>query len=347
MTIRTPSATVATEMLRAAFAERQCDIKLGEVNNLYARIMGYKNWAHFKKEQGGASVQPLTYEEAFQAELKDWKNWPVWIFTEDPETGDIQVLPFGSNLDNRHIPRYSGLQREGAFSPTVGILQGARIEELTDEFRPYHLLVEEIYSRVPDIGKYGLPDYAHDELSQRWLKEEMGWGYIVDERANYATRVNVDETGDDTCPEYWAQVRVSPEVHACLVQESKRLCNGQWRAVVPDVPLTDTSDALCVDVHKLFARVFSDMSDASVGEMMESLCGACTLELRQTVVGYCTQGEIADAGPEELFVYLASRLAVLLGGIDELGLPLSNPYSQVAMRVRKAIEKAAGSKLSR
>ena len=87
------------------------------------------------------------------------------------------------------------------------------------------------------------------------------------------------------------------------------------------------------------------MAGASVGEMLESLCGACTEGVAQTSRGYCLQGEMVGAGPEKLFVHLVSRLAVLLGSIDAVGLPLSNPYDTKAARLRAEIEKAAGSSL--
>lgn len=97
MTIRAPQPTVGMEMIRAAFAEKDASIGIGEAYNLYARLMGYKNWAHFKKENKNVNVEGATYADAFQHELKDWKSWPIWVLTEDPETGDIQVLPTGTS----------------------------------------------------------------------------------------------------------------------------------------------------------------------------------------------------------------------------------------------------------
>ena len=49
MTIRTPQPTAAMEMIRAAFTAKDVSIGIGEAYNLYAQLMGYKNWAHFKK----------------------------------------------------------------------------------------------------------------------------------------------------------------------------------------------------------------------------------------------------------------------------------------------------------
>ena len=168
---------------------------------------------------------------------------------------------------------------EGGFSPSFALREGNQVRELDDETRPYHMLVEEVYSRIPDVSKYGLPDYAHDELVKRWLEEDMGWGYIVDAHGNFATNILVDDTGDDTAPQYWAQVRVSPTLHAWLVEQSKEHNNGHWRAVRPDVPEQGPVDEIVRKTRAIFGEVFSDMAGSTAGEMLESLCGVALLEL--------------------------------------------------------------------
>ena len=51
-----------------------------------------------------------------------------------------------------------------------------------------------------------------------------------------------------------------------------------------------------------------------------------------------------NADPAELFVHLASRLTVMLGSIDALGLAIGN-YDRTSLELRKRILKAAGGRL--
>lgn len=324
MSIREPRPAFAVQLLQTTFAEQGAPIATGQVYNLYARLRGYKNWAHFKRDnpvQDGAEPYLGT-----DAELV--RGWPTWVVFEDLDgcadtEGRLLVLPYGSTIGNRRR-RGGVLRTDGALELEFG-LPDARggLVPLTDANRKDHLVLWEVHSIVPSVSKYGLPTYANDREVATWAENDMGWGYrTTDSHSASAVDVSMDESGDDGMARFWAVLKVSPAVHAGLVEQLTQ-AGQQWRAVVPLQPLPAPlqQDPLATAVLQAaqspsLARLNPD--SIGLGQWMEDWCAAVLTGKNSTTL---------DA---QLFAAAAAKLAELVGSIDALGLPLDDAPSYSA-----------------
>lgn len=322
MTTRTPSITTSVKLLRDAFQLKNVDYTLGEAYNLYARLQGFKNWAHFRKHMPATMAAPFE----IRATPDQIANWPKWVITTeyDETTGDevSGFLPFGCNLDNRYH-RYGSLLSDGFAKLVTGLRVAGKFQELDDSNRASHLVLTEVHSRTPSIEKYGLPTYANDREVEDWAVDEMGWGVLVSPGPLGSCQIttSVHDSGDDSSGRYWAVLAVHPDVHAELVDQARR-DKGHWRFVRPDTKPATVEDAVEAAVRKLFNSVFSDCNGASAGQLLETLLHTVRTDQVKNRPVVELSSEYCHLTWKELASYLVAELAQIIGSQDALGLPL-------------------------
>jgi hypothetical protein len=320
MTIRTPSIATSVKLLRDAFQLKNVDYTLGEAYNLYARLQGFKNWAHFRKHTPAVTAAP------FETRVTEDQiaGWPKWVMTTsyNEATGDevLGFLPFGCDLDNRYH-RYGSLLSDGFAELAVGLRVAGKFQELDDSNRASHLVLTEVHSRTPSIEKYGLPTYANDREVEDWAVDEMGWGVLVGTQGGCQIATSVQDSGDDSSGRYWAVLAVHPDVHVELVGQVRQ-AKGHWRFVRPDdTPVID-EDAVEAAVRKLFNSVFSDCNGASAGQLMENLLHTVRTDQVRNRPVVELNSDYYHLTWKELASYLVTELAQIIGSQDALGLPL-------------------------
>lgn len=163
----------------------------------------------------------LTEKDApppFWVPPSDVQDWPVLICYDAPFTGadeDKEGYVFGKCLeelvDETHWGPQVNLEDNQAWPETVA---------LTDDERRKFLVLEEVLSIIPRTDRYGIPMFANEREVGKWATE-MGWSY-VGTKEHALVECDFHDSGDDSCEQFFAQIRVHPEL-------AKKLSNAGVR----------------------------------------------------------------------------------------------------------------------
>jgi hypothetical protein len=221
MTIRKPAPKAAVQLIRSAFASATASgsvFSTKDAYNLLARLDGYKNWAHAN------ATMPATLEEKetpklglTEEEVIDWATFVIYMdFGENDCDEDLYVMPVGSTLRNRALPRNSWLPFEEEGSVLLENLFEAGSAEDRADLRLRSFVVREVFSKVPRIERYGLPTFANELGVKAWILEDLGWNYLAylgDEGMPCSSvEVTASDSGDDGSARYWMEVSVAPKM---------------------------------------------------------------------------------------------------------------------------------------
>lgn len=239
MSIRKCSAKVSAQLLLKSFQGIADPAKpaptLKDAYNLYAKLEGYKNWAHAKPYLGDPEFPnppnpPTPVYGRSKALIQDW---PVYVFYNegyDDDTGNevLYVMPLGATLENR-------VQTRGSLTPfaddnsirapelaPLSLAKNVRMAQLFEG-----MVVKEVYSLVPSPERYGLPHCANELGVDSWITEDLGWNYLsLDDtlvRNRGCVEVTFEDRGDDGETKYWMEVAVHPRIAAGIEAAFKRL----------------------------------------------------------------------------------------------------------------------------
>lgn len=233
MSVRTPAPQSAAQIILSAVkAATSTNFKLKDAYNLLAQVHGFKDWATAKAHLDVTPAEELLVYARSSLEIRDW---PTFLVTEDraeaSDNDELFLYPLGCTLENMAARRYSG-----------NVVKDLDVElKLLSEFFPkiskaemaQHVIVEKVWSRVPQIEKYSIPPFSVEALAGQFFSEWYGWGYASFAEVPYASLMNgagsaveclVVDSGDDSSARWWVQLRISPQLasrieEACKAQD--------------------------------------------------------------------------------------------------------------------------------
>lgn len=251
MNMQKPELSAAVKLIQQAIdAARAVPGPISEEAglNLLAQLEGYRDWEHGKENL-------LKIYQAAKGlvvnEVKDWPTFVVFVNYDESDSYEegLFMMPPGSTLENRKKPRTSW----DCFNEEGSILMPSLVDlgisgaspEADDRTRMDSFVVKKIFSQVPNVEKYGLPDHANELGAKDWIVNDLGWNFLAGQTqhgARYSgVEVDFNDTGDDSGSRYWMEVAVAPsmaqrlqEVYAqALVQSEKDALAGEPSSPAP------------------------------------------------------------------------------------------------------------------
>lgn len=167
-----------------------------------ARLRGYRSWTALRSAaEAAAQLAPPPTAVA---------KWNRFVFRIDQvgEHSEEQwfFLPAGISLADQ-----SRYDRWGVFKDTDRVLVPKGLE------RGARVVVMGVYSLVPNVGKYGLPWFAHTDLAAAWFRDEIQVAALKD------LDVQFRDMGDDSGSQYWFEARVHPDLAEALLRRQGML----------------------------------------------------------------------------------------------------------------------------
>jgi hypothetical protein len=167
-----------------------------------SRLKGYRDWAALRAAaQAASQLAPDPDSVA---------NWVRFVFcieeVEDNSQEAWFYLPAGTSLKDKG--RYTRL---GLFKDHDRVLVPQPID------KGACVVATMVYSLVPNVGKYGLPWFARDDLAAAWFREEIGIAALDDVHVQYR------DMGNDGGSRYWFEARVHPSLAEALLRRQGML----------------------------------------------------------------------------------------------------------------------------
>lgn len=222
-------AKARARILKKFLAEHGIQLAHGLTLEAVARMEHHKNWATL--------IAASNAEAALFVNAQDVSAWPMRVFRLDDD--GLQVLPAGVSLsDADRFDAWGLFSDTDATTVPEGFTFGADVA------------VQRVYSEVPSIGAYGLPDCANDHAAAGWLRETYGVAVVE------PLEVSVHDTGADGLVITWVEARLSPQALSRLLPQETA------------VPVADPEAEAW---RRILARVFADDGGQPAARIMEAL----------------------------------------------------------------------------
>jgi hypothetical protein len=144
--------------------------------------------------------------------LDSVQTWPLYVFCSEEHAADDEIshklyfMPSGVRLSDTD------------YRDTWGIFDDTDRLELPRELKlGDNLVVTSVYSVIPSVARYGLPDFANEGRVATWFRRVLGCDVLEEE-----IEINFHDMGDDSGSRFWFEGRVHPTIAEALLQVERQ-----------------------------------------------------------------------------------------------------------------------------